>query len=342
MSHRESFPEDPKFLGRLSAIAEIALVLISGALLSRFAAQAFDLPMRAARDAVLFSNTGPDWQRAAEIEVIQLVLRYGITFAIILAVVLWIGGPSRRLAGLSYGNRPFHQLVGFGLVMGLLLSAFAQLGHLAKRFFDIGENTPLWTLMQQSEWTPEFWLFMAASSFIAIPIVEELFFRSYAFGRLRMHFSVGGALLISALLFWISHGQYLKLDPLLLYNSTLAFIAALFMAWSVLRTGTLIPAIIAHSIGNVPLTQPLTFCLLFVSILLIFLLRQTLANAIQDLVATVAGTKEWLFLFCLIPVIFGSGILVQSQPQFLPLIVVGFISIAGIGLIRRSPNKRKK
>ncbi len=77
---------------------------------------------------------------------------------------------------------------------------------------------------------------------IGAPMAEEVLFRGYGLMRIR---ELGGdrrALLLTALVFALIHGSWLKLP--------ITFIVGLFLGWLVLRTGSLWPALLAHLVNN--------------------------------------------------------------------------------------------
>ncbi|MFI4936333.1 MAG: CPBP family intramembrane glutamic endopeptidase [Caulobacterales bacterium] len=83
-------------------------------------------------------------------------------------------------------------------------------------------------------------------SIIAPPLSEEIAFRGYAMGFLRRHFSPTSALVITSLLFAAAHlTQGLYAPKLIVY-----FIAGLAFGFVALRTGSLIPAMVVHSMGD--------------------------------------------------------------------------------------------
>jgi membrane protease YdiL (CAAX protease family) len=83
-------------------------------------------------------------------------------------------------------------------------------------------------------------------SIIAAPLTEEIAFRGYAMGLLRRRFSPIGALVITSLLFAAAHlTQGLSAPKLLVY-----FIAGLLFGLIALRTGSLVPAMVAHSLAD--------------------------------------------------------------------------------------------
>lgn len=80
----------------------------------------------------------------------------------------------------------------------------------------------------------------------AAPLTEEIAFRGYAMGLLRRHFGVVGAIVISSLMFAAAHyTQGLYPTKLVVY-----LLVGLTLAITVWRTGSLVPAMIVHSFGD--------------------------------------------------------------------------------------------
>lgn len=334
-------PEDPKLAGRLTAFAETALLLVAGSLIAAALAPLMGFATRDARDVLLYGEGGPQWLAAAGAEAQWLLLRFGLTLFVAWLICWWIGGPSRKLAGLSRGGRSLPDLIGFGVVMGVLLAAPPFGLRVLNEMLAIGDGTPFWRLMAQSEWTPAFWLFMAASSFIIVPIVEELFFRSYMLGRYRMHFTAGGAVLLSAAVFWVSHGQYIQADLNLIINSALAFVSAAILAWSVIRTGSVLPAIVAHMIFNLPMSQPFLIGVVVLALLLVIVLWRRIGAAAADFFRTLASTREWIFLGVLVVVLAALAFAVRAYDGAVLPLVGAFVLLALWGLVRRAPWARR-
>lgn len=85
-----------------------------------------------------------------------------------------------------------------------------------------------------------------AVSILAAPITEEIAFRGYVMGMLRRVVSPTWAILLSSLLFAAAHlTQGLYADKLVVY-----FLAGIGIAFVAYRTGSLIPAMIAHSAAD--------------------------------------------------------------------------------------------
>jgi membrane protease YdiL (CAAX protease family) len=56
----------------------------------------------------------------------------------------------------------------------------------------------------------------------------------------------------------LGHGHFYRADPLVLSVLLTAIYGAVIWAWVTWRTGSIIPAVVAHGLGNIPLplTQP--------------------------------------------------------------------------------------
>ena len=88
---------------------------------------------------------------------------------------------------------------------------------------------------------------------IIAPVIEEMFFRGLLLRSYLKRYSTEAAIIITALLFGIMHGQYI----LIFWG----FILGLFLAWLYLLTRSLWPCIIAHSFSN--LTALLVYYLFY-------------------------------------------------------------------------------
>jgi len=94
------------------------------------------------------------------------------------------------------------------------------------------------------------WLVMALDVVIAVPLVEEVFFRGLLYGLLREKLGIWMAIVVSSALFGMGHG----LGPVGLVTA----LAGVGFALVYEKTGSLAPAVIAHSLGNL-LAVSLTF-----------------------------------------------------------------------------------
>lgn len=87
---------------------------------------------------------------------------------------------------------------------------------------------------------------MLAVAITAAPLSEEIAFRGYAMGFLRRRFSPATALVITSAIFAAAHlTQGVYAPKLIVY-----FLAGLAFGFVALRTGSLIPAMVVHSFGD--------------------------------------------------------------------------------------------
>jgi membrane protease YdiL (CAAX protease family) len=116
-----------------------------------------------------------------------------------------------------------------------LWSVFGSLVRTAPNLLPDTHSLPLWTALP-----------MLLVSIVAAPLTEELAFRGYALGLLRRHFGVITALVISSLMFAAAHlTQGVYPTKLAIY-----FLFGLGLAVIVWRTGSLLPAMVVHSFGD--------------------------------------------------------------------------------------------
>lgn len=144
------------------------------------------------------------------------------------------------------------------LVAGLATAAFFEwpvVGISVVNSIHPGPTAP-WrqALMAMSMWRWQYWLFTGVLSWAGAPFFEELFFRGYCQRRLAEDWGDGPAIFGAACLFTFGHSQYFRADP---YNmGTLAGLLlsaigfGLVFAW----TRSLIPAIVAHAVFDVPMS----------------------------------------------------------------------------------------
>lgn len=332
-------PRDPRFTSKVFAVAETLFLLAGFSLIAAQIAPLIGVPTRGDRNALLFGDGTPQWLAAAEAETMWLCLRFGLTLLVAWAICAWRRGPTRREASLSLGGRSPLELIGFGLGVCAVAQAPLHALWVAHLIHPIGQNTEMWSLFQRSEWTLEFWLFMAASSFVLVPIVEELFFRGYMLGRLRETFSAGGAVVLGGVLFWVSHGQYLSTDPFLMAHSISALVVATILGWMTFRTGSLVPALTAHVAFNIPGNIAFHAAWVVAALAILLIWRRTAWRLLIDYGRLIASTREWLFLIGAGAIVVAIVLLLRAEPRVLYPAVGAFLLLALASIARRrEPN----
>lgn len=326
---------DPRVSSKVLAVAETLLLLVGFSLIAAQIAPLIGVPTREDRNALLFGDGPPQWLAAAEAETLWLVLRFGLTLLAAWAICAWRRGPTRREASLSFGGRSPLELIGLGLGVCIVMQAPLHAMWAVHLVHPLGQNTEMWALFQRSEWTLEFWLFMAASSFVLVPIVEELFFRGYMLGRLGENFSAGGAVLLCGVLFWVSHGQYLSTDPFLLAHSVSTLVGATILGWLTLRTGSLVPALTAHVAFNIPGNIVFHGAWVAAAFAILLIWRKTTWRLLVDYARLIASTREWLFLIGAGAAVLGLVLLLRAEPRALYPAIGVFLLLALASIARR-------
>jgi len=237
-------------------VAEVGCLLVGSALIARFVLSGLGLD-RAAADHALLDQVPPQWAAAALAMAVMMIVRWSVALGAAELI------SRRRNYSIVHpvdveGRWPIGRAMLLGVAVGMVLylpSALTRYYHF--EIAPVGQTPPLWPIIYTSSWTGGFWLFMAVSSFFLVPIVEEAFFRGYVLGRLHRLYTPRTAIIMSAILFAAVHGQYLKPDAFSLFNSAMVLVGGLALAWLVVKTRTLVPALLEHGYANTP--HPLTW-----------------------------------------------------------------------------------
>ena len=186
--------------------------------------------------------------------------------------------------------------------------------RLFDNFYDIGPGQPFWALMKEVSWDRDFWIFMAVSAFLVVPFVEELAARGYMLGRFRESFSPGGALIIMAVIFAAAHTQYHKTDLYSLGNLFALVWGSLIMGYTVYRTGSLIPAIIAHGLVNIPTALWVDYGVAGFIALLLIAFRSAYAEHGRRLWNILRNTNDWISLVLIAGLVSALGVTLEATP----------------------------
>ncbi len=239
---------------RVAALLEVLGVFLAGGLVTDLLIRLCGIPVTNPLANFTVNITDAQLITASRQMFVLLMLQYAGFFFLIVPINWWHRRRGPAAYGLTKAGRPWALLVLAGLAtaalsewpvlgVGLLNSLFpSQTAPWRQAFFD----------MSWRRW--EFWLFSAVASWALIPLLEELFFRGYCQRRLAEDWGTGPAIIGTACLFTFEHTQYQIAS---LYN--FGMVAGLLISaigFGVVFAGTrsLIPAIIAHSIFDIPMT----------------------------------------------------------------------------------------
>jgi membrane protease YdiL (CAAX protease family) len=240
----------PCWLLGLTGVAEVLVLTGMSMLIARFA-EPF-IPYHQSNLLGLVNGTTPDYVQAS----FGLGLRLGVQYGSLIVLILIVGVFRSRTTLASYAlapKTPLLKLARYGVLLGFVTAIIPSLVSALQEFAPIGRDTGWWFLVRTSDWDWGFWLFSAVSCIIAIPVLNEFIMRGYILGRLSEGFSPGTAILITTVLSLPIYIHLLSYDAAYATMFIALLAANIAAGCSVVRTGSIIPAIIAHAIVALPL-----------------------------------------------------------------------------------------
>ncbi|MGD2216868.1 MAG: type II CAAX endopeptidase family protein [Gemmatimonadales bacterium] len=262
---------------RIAAVLEVVAVLVGGSLVARTISDRVGLARSRALINALPEGASPDFLAMAWVSALDLLLKYGIMFGLAFAIGWWHRRRPLRAYGLTLAGRPLAQHVGTGwLLFAVAFLPVATLMVLAS-FVSLGAGPEHWSVFSY-EWSLGFWVFMAVSSFLVVPILEELFVRGYIQTRLIEDFGAAGGILITAFVFAFSHTQYFRLSVMSIGTLAGIVFSSILAGYVFYRTRSLLPVVIAHAITNVPLRATAEIAMLGLMVMTIILFREPILS----------------------------------------------------------------
>ena len=223
-------------------------MFVAGTLLARLASRALVPGVAGLR--ALPPDAQPDFLALSRSTAASLALRYGIVLGLAFVVGWW----HRRRRLQAYGVTMGGHSIGNHLGAAILLFAAAGLPALGLKL--LAALLPLqapqhWALIERLD-RPGIWLYLFVGSFGLVPIAEELLARGYVQSRLAEDFGPPAAILMTALFFTFSHTQYLVAGMLGAGMLVCLFLSSVAAGYVRCRSGSLLPAVVAHALGNMP------------------------------------------------------------------------------------------
>lgn len=181
---------------------------------------------------------------------LRIVLRIGLVAAFGLTLLWFRRGVTPRDAGLTRGGKPLGHLICIGIVLGGFSSFLLGLIFVLHAIVPLGEGLPVWEEIRNSTLDFAFYVDLLATSIIIPPLVEEIMARGYT--RLRMVESYGpiGGVILTGLIFALSHGKFISADPLLALSLIMFVVSSISWSYIAQTTGSLVPTMIAHAMTN--------------------------------------------------------------------------------------------
>jgi membrane protease YdiL (CAAX protease family) len=198
-------------------------------------------------DAELISAT---WQLA-----VLVMLQYAGWFLLIIPINYWHRRRGPAAYGLTRAGHSWTALILAGLATAALCVWPALAVDLVNVVSPLGETVAWRQALFDMSWRRwEFWLFTAVLSWALVAIVEEVFFRGYCQRRLAEDWGDGAAIAGITCLFVFAHAQYLEPNAYNAIKIPSLLLAALGWAVVFSWTRSVVPAVVAHAVGNVPMT----------------------------------------------------------------------------------------
>ncbi len=315
--------ETPRRWERLVAAAlEILAIFIGGSLLARSLSRSLGLVELRRQLESLISSADPPFLQLSWVVGADLLLRYAILFALAYLVGRWHRNRNLRAYGISLGDRPWRFHVQVGVLLVAVGTFVPKSLIFLRSYLDLGAAHEGWEALMRHDDSLEFWVYMAVGSYGVVPVLEELFFRGYFQTRISEDFGSSLAILATALAFTVSHTQYFLPSVFALGMLGSLFLSALLLSYVRFRTGSVLPCIIAHALGNTPVAGPYLFVTLLLMLALMIRFRAVLAEWGVAFFKTLAGIPSLFELALGIAVIMFLLAVVLVLPGALPAVAV--------------------
>ncbi len=271
---------DQSTRGRFAALGEVLFCLIAAnavIVLLRVAGLTPEL-FGVSDDPAINARTGL-------VDGLFIVLKFAAMLAIGLVVFRRFHGLRPAAVGFGRAGHPWSALVQRGVVLGCVAMLPWLVLMSANALFEFGEGVAGWQQIEDAGLTADFVVFVLAAMVVVPPLMEEAAFRGYARGRLQLAFGPVGAALITAVVFVFAHGHFYGLDVVLIGTQVAFIYASTVLAYDTYRSGSLVPAIIAHAMLNMPVNRDAItmFCELAIVIIVIAIAKNAVGAGFRQL-----------------------------------------------------------
>ena len=316
----------PRRIRRVVAILEVIGVFMSGTLIARLIGGSLGLASRRELTESLRSNNvdflAMSWRIGGD-----LLLRYGIVLLLASAVGWWYRRRPLAAYGLTLAGKPLAWHASAAILLFATAGLPAKLLIFLSHHFDLGPGPRHWRL-HEGTWTWQFWTYMAVSSFLLVPIVEELFARGYIQTRLSEDFGVAGAIWITAFIFSVSHTQYFIASPLAIGVLMSLLIASVVAGYVRYRAASLLPGMLGHAIGNIPtegiVEAVVIVMMLFIAVTYRATVMEWMRAMRRDLIVREVAGSLLVALF----LITATLVFVLVFRSYLPFLAIGALIVA--------------
>lgn len=279
------------------------------------------------------SETAPDpnFLQAARVNAEFFAYQYGGVVIILLALGLASGRMSFTKLGITRGKYRLSELLSIGIVAGAVASIASTVIFAGKELFPLGDDTPFWWMIGRVDWDLDLWIFMAVGSYALVPLLEEFAYRGGMLGNLARAFAPGAAILGVGILFAVMHSQYWSIGPIGIITLFGVLYSGVIFGYVFLRTGSLLPAIIAHAMINVPVALEYEWLRVGFILAVMLVARKQIGEAFMRICRSFI-TVDTLRLALLGSLIYVGYWMVTSQFELDRKVIEVSVVIAGIAL----------
>lgn len=267
---------------RLTAILEVCGVYMVGQLIAFILMKVLGVEIQNPI-AVLEANPNADLLEMAKNLAVILLLQYGGIMSLALTIGWW--HRKRRISeyGVTKARQPILKQVWIGVVLFAVAELPVKLLVAIDHVIPLGAKAVTQNIASMLDWSDfKFWVFIAVGSFLLVPFVEEFFYRGYVQVRLGEDFDAPTAILVTALFFEFSHGQYyLTLSPWTVGMLLTGVFSSLAWGYTFYRTRSLIAPIVAHALLNFPTRGMADFLLPIAMLAIIVIYRKQIVEEFQ-------------------------------------------------------------
>ena len=235
------FPPEPVFdyssegfsKNKLTSWAVIVSFLVSYLMIMILGILAFTVPL-----LLVGISEGPAFS-------ISMIMIEALLIPMILLFIYLDGSLERTKVLLHIGPLKRGLFLGLGIpVFAMIVDNIAVLIYAIAFIFFFGEPTTITELPGGTSWdsSPVALILTFISICILTPISEELLFRGYILDALNRLHGKWPAIIISSIIFGMVH-----FDP---FTMGMATIGGVIYGWIRMRTGSLVPGIVAHAMWN--------------------------------------------------------------------------------------------
>ena len=311
---------------RIAALAEVLLVLalgnIIGAAIYPYVVSSSVLDGSASENSLAFASGLLIFLRLGSAAVIGLILLYLRT------------GQTPRAAGLSRNGHSLSYLLKQGLVLGVISSFLIGLLFFVHSIIPLGEGLAAWWTYADTPINTAFLISLLGTSILIPPLTEEILMRGYNRARLVESFGPMAGVVLTGLVFALSHTRYLVADAMMLLFMGEILISSILWTYSAQKTGSIIPALIAHSLSNgiaslILFQVWLPFLLLLIMIVLIRKeVSRMLASMKQDWQKDDKKHSTWQGIGIILSILVFALVLISLIGRLPTIITLGVVCLS--------------